>query len=71
MSKSGFTKLIIYNALGREISTLVSGMLNEGTYEIDWNGANYPSGLYFYRLEVTDPLTSLRAYDTKKMILIK
>jgi uncharacterized delta-60 repeat protein len=55
----------IYDALGREISTLVNEELNPGTYEVDWNAVNYPSGVYYYKL------TSKDYTETKKMILIK
>jgi uncharacterized delta-60 repeat protein len=55
----------IYDALGREISTLVNEELNPGTYEVDWNAANYPSGVYYYKLVSGD------FRETKKMILIK
>ncbi|NOS85078.1 MAG: T9SS type A sorting domain-containing protein [Ignavibacteria bacterium] len=57
--------LRIYNALGSEITTLVNQQLSPGTYEVDWDASNYPSGLYFYRL------TSGSFTETKKMILLK
>jgi hypothetical protein len=60
-----FTKLIIYNLLGKEITSLVNQQLNPGTYEVEWDAANYPSGLYFYKL-ITNEFT-----ESKKMILIK
>ena len=39
--------------------------LNPGTYEVEWDGSNYPSGVYFYKL-ITDEFS-----ETKKMVLIK
>lgn len=63
--KSDFVSLKIYDALGREISTLVNEQLKPGTYETEFNGANYPSGVYFYKLISGDFI------DTKKMILVK
>jgi hypothetical protein len=57
--------LIIYDALGREITTLVDEKLNAGVYSIDWDGTNYPSGVYFYQL------TSGSYSETKKMVMIK
>jgi hypothetical protein len=38
---------------------------NPGTYEVDWNGSNYPSGVYFYKL------TAAEFTNTKKLILLK
>jgi hypothetical protein len=51
--------------LGKEVATLVNEKLNAGTYSVDWNASQYPSGVYFYRLN-TDNYT-----DTKRMLLIK
>jgi hypothetical protein len=57
--------LRIYDALGREISTLINEELKPGTYEIEWNAANYPSGVYFYSLLTNEYST------TKKLVLVK
>ncbi len=59
------TKLIIYDVLGKEITVLVNQELKPGTYEIEWNAENYPSGVYFYKLQ-TEQFTSV-----KKMMLVK
>jgi hypothetical protein len=60
--------LKIYDVLGREVSSIFSspwGRIGGAAYEVDWNGSNYPSGVYFYRLEVG-------VYtQTKKMVLVK
>ncbi len=58
-------RLIIYDALGREISTIVNEQLNPGTYEVSWDASNFPSGVYFYRLQ-TESFS-----ESKKMILVK
>ncbi len=44
------TQLIIYDILGREVTTLVNEQLQHGTYEVDFDGSNLPSGVYFYEL---------------------
>ena len=65
-------RLIIYDALGREISTLVNEQLKAGVYEVSWNGANFPSGVYFYRLQTEPSAGSGQGFvESKKMILIK
>ncbi|HMQ99924.1 MAG TPA: YCF48-related protein [Ignavibacteria bacterium] len=58
-------KLIIYDALGREVKALIDSELKAGNYSVDWNAADSPSGVYFYRLITTD------YSETRKMILIK
>ncbi len=61
----GDVKLIVYDVLGNEITTLVNENLSPGTYEAEWNASNYSSGIYYYRLTYGD------FSETKKMILIK
>jgi hypothetical protein len=61
----GLVNLTIYDALGREVETIVNENLKPGTYKVDWNATKYPSGVYFYRI------TAGEFTDTKKMILIK
>lgn len=57
--------LAVYNILGKEIDVLVNGQIRPGTYEVQWDGTNYPSGVYFYKLTTTD------FTETRKMVLIK
>jgi predicted phosphodiesterase len=57
--------LIIYDVLGKEISTLVNDELNPGTYEVKWDASAYASGIYFYSL------SSASGIITRKMILLK
>ena len=65
-------KLIVYDLLGRQMVVLVNSELTPDFYEVQWNGSNYASGIYFYRLE-TDPSTSSGQgfTQTKKMVLLK
>jgi hypothetical protein len=43
--KIGRVKLIVFDALGRGVETLVNEYMKPGTYESAFNGANYPSGV--------------------------
>jgi photosystem II stability/assembly factor-like uncharacterized protein len=58
-------KLVVYDVLGREAATLVNEQLKPGSYEVEWNGSNYTSGVYFYKLMAGDYM------ETKKMVLVK
>jgi hypothetical protein len=60
-----FVSLSVFNSLGEKVSTLVSENLNAGTYKYDWDAADLPSGIYFYRLNANEYTVS------KKMILLK
>jgi hypothetical protein len=65
LSFSANVRLSIYDLLGREIETLVNKEQSAGWKEVEWNAANIPNGVYFYRLQVGD-FTSV-----KKMVLLK
>jgi hypothetical protein len=63
-------QLIIYNMLGEEEAALVNENLLPGTYEVEWNAENLPSGVYFYQL--TAGIGQLTIYkETKRMMLVK
>ncbi len=62
---SGFVTLKIYNALGEQVAVLLDKELTTDTYEVEWNAAGLPSGVYFYQLK------SERYVETKKMIFLK
>ena len=58
-------KLGIYDVRGQEVEVLVNEIQIAGNHEILWNANNYPSGVYFYKLEAGSFVSN------KKMILIK
>ena len=57
--------LIVYDILGRKVTTLVNEPKAPGNYEITFNASQLASGVYFYRL------TSGSFVQTKKMILLR
>ena len=71
--------LRVYDVLGREVATLVSGEQPAGVYRAEWNASvasgvsakgGYASGVYFYRLEAIG--NDGRAFvETKKLLLLK
>ncbi|MCX7833364.1 MAG: T9SS type A sorting domain-containing protein [Ignavibacteria bacterium] len=65
LPKSDFITLKIYDALGREVETLVNETLSAGSYEVEWNASKYSSGVYFYKLQAGEFM------DTKRMLFIK
>lgn len=62
-------KVIIYDALGREIRTLVNEDQKAGIYTLDFNAKDLSSGFYFYRLITNASGNEL--IITKKMTFIK
>ena len=65
--------LKVYDVLGQEVKTLVNENKPAGRYEVTFNGADFPSGVYFYRLVVSpsNPMESDVFTDVKRMVLIK
>jgi photosystem II stability/assembly factor-like uncharacterized protein len=59
------TSLVVYDALGREVETLVRGYLGSGFHIVQWNAEREPSGLYFYRLQHGS------SHIGRKMVLLK
>ncbi|HQI40367.1 MAG: hypothetical protein B6D44_08680 [Ignavibacteriales bacterium UTCHB2] len=57
--------LKIYDVLGNEVATLVDENKPAGSYEVEWDARNYPSGVYFYQLRINEFI------ETKKMILMR
>ncbi|QQS37893.1 MAG: T9SS type A sorting domain-containing protein [Ignavibacteriales bacterium] len=58
-------KLSVYNILGQEVAVLVNGFRNAGTYEVNWEASDMPSGVYIYAIQ------SGNIFITKKMTLLK
>ena len=65
IASSSYISLIIYDILGREVTTLVNEKQNSGSYNVKFDGTKYSSGVYFYKL-VSGDYT-----ETKKLILLK
>jgi len=61
----GFVNLKIYDVLGNEIATLTSEEKSAGSYEVEFNGTELTSGIYFYQLRAGNFV------ETKKMVLLK
>lgn len=70
LPNGAFTRLVVYNVLGQQVTTLVNETLPAGTYAVEWDGhaadgGTAPSGIYFYRLEAGS------FTETRKMVLVK
>jgi xylan 1,4-beta-xylosidase len=65
LPEASHVKIVVYDILGKEITTLINGKLNAGDYTTPWNAANNASGIYIYKL-ITKNFVQAR-----KMILQK
>lgn len=55
----------IYDVLGREVKTLLNELREAGHHEVEFNAAQFASGMYIYRM------TSGSYSQIKKMMLVK
>jgi hypothetical protein len=62
---SSWQTLKVYDVLGNEVFTLVEEEKPAGTYEVEFDGAELPSGIYFYQLKAGSFI------ETKKMVLLR
>jgi dienelactone hydrolase len=62
---TGLVSLRVYNLLGEVVTTLVNEERPVGSYEVEFNAANLPSGVYFYQLQTGNFV------ETKKMVLLR
>ena len=63
--QQAFVRLTVFNVLGEEVATLVNEMQNAGNRSVEFNANNFPSGIYFYKVNAGT------FSDMKKMILLK
>jgi hypothetical protein len=65
LQAAGYTKLVVYDVLGHEVTKLVNEKQSAGTYQVEFDAKELPSGVYFYKLETDD------FADVKRMMLVK
>jgi hypothetical protein len=63
---AGYIVLRVFDALGKEVVTLVNEVKNTGRHEVEFNAGNLPSGVYFYSLSADG-----KQIGVKRMALVK
>lgn len=63
--KTSFVTIKVYDALGKEVKTLVNDERHSGTYKVAFDGSKFASGIYYYRMQAGN------IWVTKKLILLK
>jgi hypothetical protein len=58
-------ELSIYSLLGQKVVTLVNQKQAAGMYQVEWDGSDLASGVYYYQLEAGE------FRDVKKMVLLR
>ena len=65
LPKQSSVTLKVFDVLGGEVATLVNKEQPQGNYEVEFDGMDLTSGIYFYQLIANDFV------ETKKMVLLK
>jgi len=65
LPERGEIELVVYDALGKQIETLISGDHDAGVYEVDFDATGLTSGVYFYQIK------SGSFTETRKLVLMK
>ncbi|MBI5471335.1 MAG: T9SS type A sorting domain-containing protein [Ignavibacteriae bacterium] len=63
--KGGFVRLSVFNLLGQEVAHVFSGVQSAGTFEVQFNKEELPTGIYFYRIQAPG------FAETRKMVITK
>jgi tetratricopeptide (TPR) repeat protein len=63
---AGYIVLRVFDALGKEVVTLVNEVKNAGRHEVEFKADNLPSGVYFYSLSAEG-----KQIGVKRMALVK
>lgn len=74
LTEPGYVIMSVYNSLGNKVRTLFRGYQASGEFKVNWTGENdsgntVASGIYFYRLSVSDLSGEHQAQ--RKMLLLK
>ena len=71
LSAPAHVRIIAYDITGREVQRWSIIIEQAGAYEVDFMGKFTATGVYFYRMTVTDGKAGIVYTDTKKMVLLK
>jgi hypothetical protein len=70
VAQPGHVSLNVYNVLGVEVASLVNQQKDAGSFTVNWNAAELPSGMYLYRMSVTSDKGQVFE-QAKKLVLMK
>jgi Secretion system C-terminal sorting domain len=71
LERAGFVRLTVYDALGREVESLVDRQQEAGYKSVQWNAGRFSSGVYLYRLTVTDSRGQQSYSAVRRMSIVK
>jgi len=69
LAEDSEVRLVVYDIQGKVIKELVNGFKTAGTYKVDFDGSDYASGVYFYKLVAVNIKSNFT--DVRRMLLVK
>jgi len=71
LQSGGLVTMTVYNALGNLAGIIVNQFQQAGTYEAQWDGINFPSGVYYLKMNVYSPDKGNVYSASRRMLLLK
>jgi hypothetical protein len=65
LKESSIVSLRVFDILGREVKLILNEMLEAGIHQLEFNGSDLESGIYFYEMQAGN------FRDVKKFVLLK
>ena len=65
LPKSVYVTLEVFNTLGQKVATLLDKKLNAGSHDVQFNAADLPSSIYFYRIQAGE------FSQVRKMVMLR
>ena len=65
LKESSVVSLRVFDILGREVATIINEVLEAGFHQVEFDGGDLQSGIYFYEIQANN------FRDVKKLILLK
>jgi hypothetical protein len=70
LKESASVRISVYDATGRNVSEVTNTRMEAGTYQLPWNAAALPGGVYFYRMTATTK-SGISTSELRKMLFMK
>jgi flagellar hook assembly protein FlgD len=63
--------IIIYDALGKEIDSITTGIQSKGSYQKTWNAEGFASGVYYVKMNAKSLSSNKTFSNVIKMLYLK
>jgi len=71
LPEPGNVKIEVFNIMGEKIEKLIDSRQDKGFHQLEFDGSNLSSGIYFYKVEFQSNENNKNVASVKKMLLLK